>query len=105
MVDRRRRVVWSDAALRALEEAATYVAADAPDAARRLVERVLTAADSLQLLATRGRTVPELSKPGVRELLVRPFRLIYQVQGAEVQILALLHQARDFDRWSGGSEQ
>lgn len=97
MVDRRRRVVWSASAAGALDGAAQYVAADAPQAAARLVEKILIAADSLQLLATRGRRLPELADPTVRELLVHPFRLIYQIQAAEVRILALVHQARDFE--------
>ena len=97
MVDRHRRVVWSPSAAEALDLAAQYVAADAPQAAARLVERILSAADSLQRLARRGRRVPEIADPTIRELLVRPLRLIYQIQATEVHILAIVHQSRDIE--------
>ena len=101
MVDRRRRVIWSASAAEALDSAAEHLAADAPLAAARLVERVLAAADSLQRLATRGRRVAEIPDPAGRQLMVHPFRLIYRVQDAEVHILATMHQARDVEALRG----
>ncbi len=99
MASRRVRVVWSERARDALDEAVAYVAEDAPDTARRLLRTVLDAAASLDLFSSRGRIVPELNDIAFRELFVDPFRLIYQVTPSEVTIVALLHQARDFPTW------
>jgi plasmid stabilization system protein ParE len=43
-----------------------------------------------------GRTVPELSDDAVRELLIKSYRLIYEIREDEVIILAFLHGARRF---------
>ena len=46
--------------------------------------------------------VPELDDPSVREVFVYSYRILYKVLEAEVEILAFLHGARDFDRWRTG---
>ena len=99
MVARRRRVVWALRARQALDEAIGYVAADAPETAAALLGRLLDAATSLAELSERGRVVPEMQDPGLRELIVRPYRLFYEVTGDQVQIVGLLHERRDFSHW------
>ena len=95
----RRRVGWTPGAERALDEAVEYIARDSPQAALRVLEDVLDAARSLERLALRGRVVPEVGDPALRELLVHRFRLVYLVLPEAVEILAFLHGARDFSRW------
>lgn len=46
-------------------------------------------------MADRGRVVPELDEPTVRELVVGNYRLIYEVGAETVYVLALIHGARD----------
>jgi len=77
-----------------------YVAEDSPTAAQGLLLKVLDAAGSLSTFSERGRLVPEQADHTIRELLVDPFRLLYQVRTAEVVILALLHQRQHFSRWA-----
>ena len=61
----------------------------------------MTAAASLRTLSERGRRVPESEDPSMRELLVGNYRLVYEVDGSRVRIVAFLHGARDFARWRG----
>jgi plasmid stabilization system protein ParE len=68
----RRSVAWTQEARRSLHEVLEFIALDAPERARRVAERVLRTARSLEMLPERGRVVPEL--------------------------VALLHGARDFER-------
>ena len=82
-----------------LDEAVTYLAQDSPPAAERVLIQALDTASSLDAFSERGRVVPELNQPSVRELLVGRYRLLYEVTPAEVQILAFLHGARDLTRW------
>jgi plasmid stabilization system protein ParE len=96
MVGRRRRVVWTESARGALHEILTYIEQDSPDAARRVVERLIETTATLDTLSDRGRIVPELQDPALRELLVQSYRVIYEVSADEVRIVALIHQARDF---------
>jgi plasmid stabilization system protein ParE len=79
-----------------LEDAVSFVSAESPHAAWRLLGKVLDAAQSLTLLSTRGRIVPERDDPAIRELLIDPYRLIYVTSEAQVVVLALLHQRRDW---------
>ena len=96
MADRERRVVWSDAALSALEEVLDYIAADSPRSAQHVGEQAIAAAASLATLSERGRIVPEVGDPNVREILVFRYRLMYELTATEVRILAFVHGARDF---------
>ena len=99
MATGRRRVVWTEQARRMLAAALAYVARDSHPAAERLVIDALKAASSLDTFSERGRVVPELNQPTVRELLVQRYRLLYEVKREEVQILAFIHGARDLTRW------
>lgn len=90
-----REVAWTETAWRDLEFIADYVAEDSPSYAGALVRRVRDRARSLEELAERGRVVPELDDPKVRELLIGNYRLIYEVGEEMIHILALIHGARD----------
>jgi plasmid stabilization system protein ParE len=95
---RRRRVVWTEGAVQDLDASISFIAEDSPKDARRLLQRVLEAAESLSELGERGRPIPEYGTPDTHELLSHPFRLLYQLGESEVRVLALLHQRRDFER-------
>jgi len=90
-----RQVAWTEIAWRDLERIADYIAEDSPGYAATLVRRVRDSARSLEEMAERGRVVPELEEPTVRELIVGSYRLIYEVDDAHVNILGLIHGARD----------
>ena len=99
MAARRWRVTWSEQASHQVDEAVAYISRDSPLAARRLLADALDAASSLQTMAERGRVVPEVGSAPIREIFVQRYRLIYEISGPEVEILAFLHGARDFVRW------
>jgi plasmid stabilization system protein ParE len=102
MATRRRRVVWALRARRAVDDALTYIADDSPQAAADLAARVIERAESLATLSERGRIVPELADPALRELIVGPYRLLYEVHGSEVWIVGFLHGRQDFGTWRRG---
>lgn len=96
---RRRRVVWTQQGRLTLEEAIDYVAKNSISAAQGILVEVLDAATSLSLMGERGRIVPELNSPAIREIFVNRYRLIYEVYSDRVEILAIIHGARDFTHW------
>jgi plasmid stabilization system protein ParE len=57
-----------------LDDAVSYIAQDSDVAAKRLLIQALEAASSLDVLSERGRMVPELNQPNVRQLLVQRYR-------------------------------
>ncbi len=87
------KIEWVRLALSDLDEAATFIAQDNPEAARRMVRRIYNTA---RLLSDQ----PDAGRPGrvhgTRELVIAdtPFILPYRVVNNTVQILRVLHGAR-----------
>jgi plasmid stabilization system protein ParE len=103
MATRRRRVVWALRARRAVDDALTYIADDLPQAGADLAARVIERAEGLATLSERGRIVPELADPSLRELIVvAPYRLLCEVHRSEVWIVGFLHGRQDFGTWRRG---
>jgi plasmid stabilization system protein ParE len=93
------RVRWLRAALRNLDEEASFIAADDPADARLVVARVLEAVAQLA-------DQPGLGRPGrvpsTRELVVARTRYIvpYRVKREAVEILRVFHTSRRLPkRW------
>ncbi|OYY93381.1 MAG: addiction module toxin RelE [Hydrogenophilales bacterium 28-61-23] len=88
------RVVWTPEALRDRTEVWDYIAANNPHAAVR-VDALFS--DGVARLAE----YPKLGKPGkipgTRELIPHEsYRLVYEIDGETVWILALVHTARQW---------
>lgn len=66
-----RKLIWSHEATADLNALAEYIARDSTFYAASFVEEVLTASRSLDMLAKRGRIVPELANPNIREIFVK----------------------------------
>ena len=90
---------WLRRALLDLEDAYSYVAADNPVAARRLVEQIEEGVVQLSRHPKLGRAG---RVPGTRELVIAgtPFLVIYQLEADQTVILTVLHGAR---RWPRGN--
>jgi plasmid stabilization system protein ParE len=90
-----RRVVWTEAAWLDLEQVIGYIARDSPHYGASFAREVRDASRSLFRFAERGRCVPELDTPEIREIFVRSYRLLYPLSGETVHILGLIHGARE----------
>jgi plasmid stabilization system protein ParE len=90
-----RQVVWASRARSDARLALDYIHKDSPEAAKRLASALVTAARSLAELSERGRIVPELGDPAVRELLLSRFRVVYEVFPDRVAIVRVIHASRD----------
>ena len=93
-----REVVWTEPAREDLAAIAAYIARDSEIYAANFVLEVRDAAASLSQFAERGHVVPEFGDATIRELLVRPYRVIYEVLDEKVLVLALVHGARRIGR-------
>ena len=89
-----REVVWSQEAAADLEAIAEYIAKDSAFYAAAFVTEIRDASRTLIEFAERGRVVPELDNPEVRELLIKDYRLIYFVAEKHVTVLAVIHGAK-----------
>lgn len=97
-----RRIEWTDAARDDLHAIAFYIAQDSLDNALHVVDRIERRATALAALATRGRIVPELRRMTelrYREVIERPWRIIYRAEGTVVHIAAVVDGHRDVQAW------
>jgi toxin ParE1/3/4 len=99
MAARVRDVVWAESARAALDEVIEYTARDSRASGIQVHEEALRAASSLATFSERGRIVPELNDPAVREVFVLRYRLLYEVGDDRVLVAAFLQGARDFAPW------
>jgi len=96
----RSRVVWTEAATADLVEVVSFIARSSPTEARRLLIRLRSKADSLERTPLRGRVVPESAASGTkawRELIVKPYRIVYRVRKDTVSVGAVLDGRRDLE--------
>ena len=99
-----REVAWAESASDDLAEIASYIAKDSEFYAAAVVRELIDAGRSLDLFAQRGRVVPEYRDPSIRELLVRDYRLVYEVTEAAVHVLRIVHGARPLPADSRSSQ-
>jgi toxin ParE1/3/4 len=89
-------VKWSVPARNDLKQIHDYIAKDSKYYARKVIQEIVAKTETLIELPEIGRIVSEISDQNVRELIVYSYRLIYDMSGAGVEILAIIHGRRDF---------
>ena len=73
---------------------------DSPEAVDHVLEKIETACYGLDVEPNRGRQVQELVNIGVtsfRQIYFKPYRVIYQVQGKNVFIMAVIDGRCDLE--------
>jgi toxin ParE1/3/4 len=89
-------ISWSPLALRDVEAARQYIAQDSPHYAELVVARISAAVDRLEAFPESGRIVPEVGDPQLREIIMRPYRIVYRVRAGSVEIATVFHASRQF---------
>ncbi|MCO5149256.1 MULTISPECIES: type II toxin-antitoxin system RelE/ParE family toxin [unclassified Shinella] len=85
----RKRIRWTLRALRRLDDIGAYIEQDNPDAAARVVARIVTAVDMLAELPATGRAG---RIKGTREVVLAdiPYIIPYRV-GRDIEIITVMH--------------
>lgn len=88
---------WTEGAVEDLRSAHEYLEAESPRAAAEVVDKIISAGERLERFPHMGRVG---RVEGSRELVVTgtPFVVAYRVKGEVVQILAVLHGAREWPK-------
>jgi toxin ParE1/3/4 len=98
-VSARYRVIWTESAVRDFEAILSYMTTHGGLLnARRLNEKLDRAISALDTSPARCRTVSELRSEGLityRELIVRPYRIMFRIYGNEVVLLSVFDGRRD----------
>jgi plasmid stabilization system protein ParE len=90
------KIIWSEPALGDLASLTEFIAEDNPSAAEKTGMAILKRIANLKKYPSMGRVVPEIGRQDVRELVNRPFRIIYRLDRnqAFIEILRIWHGAR-----------
>ena len=90
------RVLITEPAIADLSEIVKYIANNDPRAAERTGDALIAKAVSLSQMPLRGRLVPERTQRDCREIILKPYRIIYRVKEDKnlVEVLRFWHGAR-----------
>ena len=80
------QVIFSPKAVKDLEKIVRYIAINNPEAAKKIGQQLLNKAKELSNFPLRGQIVPEFNDPSLRQLILKPYRIIYRVEESKKQI-------------------
>ena len=99
------KVHWTDTALGHLDAIYRYIAQDSVEYARRMVDRLTRRSQQIAGFPHSGRQVAEYELELLREVIEGPYRIIYYIKPEQVDVLAVVHGARDLRRAMDGEGQ
>jgi plasmid stabilization system protein ParE len=91
-------VLWTEAAKSDLETTVGFIAAEDPLNALQILEKLEARARTLRQFPECDRVVPELRAADVflyREIIERPWRIVYRHDNRRVYVMALFDARRD----------
>ena len=88
------KIVWAETALAQLAAIHEYIAQSSPFYADVMIHRLWGRGAQLAAFPESGRSVPEYQRPDIREIQEPPYRIMYQVEGDAVRVLAVVHARR-----------
>ncbi len=59
-----------------------------------MVQRIVATVERLESYPESGRVVPELDRPEIREVITRPYRVVYRYRGESVEIATVFRSSR-----------
>lgn len=90
------RIIWTRSALEDLRELVRYIAADDPIAAERFGNAIIRRVEGMKTFPRIGRVVPEIGDDLIREIILAPYRVVYQLDDSseEIAVVRVWHGAR-----------
>jgi len=79
-------VILSPKSVGDLEAIVRYIALNNPDAARKVGQNLLNKTKELSLFPFKGQIVPEFNSPEIRQVILKPYRIVYRVEEDKKQI-------------------
>ena len=88
------RVHWTQNAIEHLVNIYEYIALNSPTYADRMVDIITHRSEQIADQPLSGREVPEYQTENIRELIEKPYRIIYRIKANQIDVLAVIHSAR-----------
>jgi plasmid stabilization system protein ParE len=88
-------VAWSRQAKRDLRAIFDHIAIDSTSQTKTVTEKIGAKVTVLEKLPRIGKMAPELGDPNVRELPIYTYRILYEIQTDNVEVLAIIHKRKN----------
>ena len=88
-------VAWSRQAKRDLRAIFDHIAINSMTQAKTVTEKIGAKVSVLEKLPRIGKMTPELGDPNVREIPIYTYRILYEIQADNVEVLAIIHKRRN----------
>lgn len=85
------RVHWTDRAKQRLKLIHDHIAKDAPFVAQQVIERLVRRSIQIGEFPQSGREVPDYRERNLREILERPYRILYRIKPDCIDIVTVMH--------------
>jgi len=85
------KVYWTNRAVLRLKLIHRYIAEDSPQVALNVIDRVTSRSQQLSESPHSGRRVPEYDQNDIRELIEKPYRIIYRIKSNQIDVLTIMH--------------
>ena len=87
-------VHWTNTAIEHLLAIYEYIAQDSPRYAQRMVDRITRRSEQIAAFPRSGTIVAEYDISDIREVLEKPYRIIYRIKSDQIDVLAVVHGAQ-----------
>ena len=87
------RVFWTQNAIEHLVNIYEHTALNSSTYANRMVDRITHRSEQIADQPLSGRKVPEYQSEDIRELIEKPYRIIYRIKADQIDVLAVIHSA------------
>jgi addiction module RelE/StbE family toxin len=88
------KVHWTENAIEHLVNIYEYIAHNSPTYAKRFVDKITRRSEQIIDHPLSGRKVPEYDAEDIRELIEKPYRIIYRIKSNQIDVLAVIHGSR-----------
>ncbi len=88
------RVHWTENAIGHLVNIYEYIAINSPTYGKRMVDRITQRSEQIAEQPLSGRKVQEYDAEDIRELIEKPYRIIYRIKQDQIDVVAVIHGAR-----------
>lgn len=89
--------MWTNEALARLRDIKRYIAQNNPDRATLFIQKIIDRTEILITSPQIGRIVPEISRPDIRELIFKNYRIVYRIKNDFIEILTVFEGHRLFN--------
>jgi toxin ParE1/3/4 len=90
-------VILSPKSVGDLEAIVRYISLTSPMAARKVGQNLLEKTKELRRFPFKGQRVPEFDNPNIRQLILKPYRIVYRVEEDKkrISVARFWHSAQE----------